>query len=586
MLVEVYLYGLINSAFDFEIIEELSIFEPHIYESIFVKIKVPGKNDAIFGNIYRPNTAPLADLPRALDIHNSIIEKIRDNNLYKKCDVTLCGDLNIDLLQFMQHNLTNQYLESLLSFGYLPIITNPTRIYKKSSTLIDHIFSNKKDYHFDSGILLSPISDHFPVFYIEESTLKNVNLGVLKTRKIDEISTKSFCELLKTAPFKRRVTDIQNPENAFDNFFEIINEARDLAFPETEIKPKKDKIKHSPWMTQGLLVSLKQKQKLFSLKLRKPTESNIAKFKSYNSLYNKIRRKAIQTHYELSFKHFSKDMRNTWRTIREVMGTKKNKDEIPSFFRENGHIITELTEITKGFNNFFSGIGPQLADAIPRSDTSFESFLGNPEPDTFMFSHVHQKLILEICSKLKPKASSGPDLISSKLLKTIMPIIVETFCHLINLSFKTGYIPKQFKLAKVVPIFKSGERDDFNNYRPISLLSSFSKLFEKIVAMQVLHFLNHRDLFYIHQYGFRKGHSTSHPVYHFLDKIYCSLDKETPEYTLGIFIDLKKAFDTVDHEILLKKLEFYGFRNVANTWFRNYLTGRTQYVSINGVNIT
>ena len=233
-------------------------------------------------------------------------------------------------------------------------------------------------------------------------------------------------------------------------------------------------------------------------------------------------------------------MRKTWNTIREVMRTKKNKDEIPSFFRENGNVISDLSDITNGFNNFFAGIGPELANAIPQSQVSFQNFLGNPEPDTFQFSHVHQSLVLEICRKLKPKLSSGPDFISTKLLKLIMPIIIEPFCHLINLSFDTGYIPNQLKIAKVVPIFKSGDRNDFNNYRPISLLSSFSKLFEKIVAKQMMSFINHRDLLYIHQYGFRKGHNTSHPVFQFLDRIYNSLNKETPEFTLGIFIDLKK----------------------------------------------
>ena len=109
-----------------------------------MKIKIPGKKDTIFGNIYRPNTAPHADLERAIEIHSSIVQKIYSNNIYKKCDVTFCGDLNIDLLQFSQHNFTNQYLETLLSAGFLPIITNPTRIHKKSATLIDHIFSNKK----------------------------------------------------------------------------------------------------------------------------------------------------------------------------------------------------------------------------------------------------------------------------------------------------------------------------------------------------------------------------------------------------------------------------------------------------------
>ena len=210
--------------------------------------------------------------------------------------------------------------------------------------------------------------------------------------------------------------------------------------------------------------------------------------------------------------------------------------------------------------------------------------MGEPEPDNFHFSHVHPTLIMKLCSKLKPKTSSGPDHISTKVLKIIIPFILEPFCHLLNLLFETGFIHNEIKIAKVVPVFKSGERDDFNNYRPISLLSCFSKLFEKVVAQQVMYFINHRDILYMHQYGFRKNHNTSHPVMHFLDKIYSSLNKQTPEFTIGIFIDLKKAFDTVDHQILFKKLAFYGFRGVSNVWFQNYLLGRSQFVNIKGVN--
>ena len=145
--------------------------------------------------------------------------------------------------------------------------------------------------------------------------------------------------------------------------------------------------------------------------------------------------------------------------------------------------------------------------------------MGEPEPDNFHFSHVHPTLIMKLCSKLKPKTSSGPDHISTKVLKIIIPFILDPFCHLLNLSFETGFIPNEFKIAKVVPVFKSGERDDFNNYRPISLLSCFSKLFEKVVAQQVMYFINHRDILYMHQYGFQKNHNTSHPLMHFLDKI-------------------------------------------------------------------
>ena len=165
-----------------------------------------------------------------------------------------------------------------------------------------------------------------------------------------------------------------------------------------------------------------------------------------------------------------------------------------------------------------------------------------------------------------------------------MPIIIKPVCHLLNLSLQTGFIPVLLKTAKVVPVYKSDDKHSYTNYRPISLLSSLSKLMEKVVAHKMLGFLHNKKILYKHQYGFRKAHSTTHPIIHFLDKIFTALNNPTSEYTLGVFLDLKKAFDTVDHGILLAKLEHYGFRGIANTWFKNYLGERYQFVSINGTN--
>lgn len=193
-------------------------------------------------------------------------------------------------------------------------------------------------------------------------------------------------------------------------------------------------------------------------------------------------------------------------------------------------------------------------------------------------------VLMDIAKDLKPKCSTGPDGISSKLLKIILPIIIKPVCHLFNLSLQTGYIPIQLKTAKIIPVFKSGDAHLFTNYRPISLLPSLSKLLEKVISRQIFGFLNKHKNLYRHQYGFRKAHSTSHPLIHFLDKIYNSLNKNDAEYTLGVFLDLKKAFDTVNFEILLKKMEHYGFKGISNLWFKNYLYGRLQFVSIDGVN--
>ena len=141
----------LDSSLEYETLDNISVFEPHVYESIFVKIKGHDNKDVIIGNCYRPNTAPLADINRATDIHSSILNKIRTE--YRNCKVVLLGDFNIDLLQSTRHNLSNQYLESLLSGGFLPIITYPTRVHKQSATLIDHIFTNAQSNTFETGII-------------------------------------------------------------------------------------------------------------------------------------------------------------------------------------------------------------------------------------------------------------------------------------------------------------------------------------------------------------------------------------------------------------------------------------------------
>ena len=164
----------------------------------------------------------------------------------------------------------------------------------------------------------------------------------------------------------------------------------------------------------------------------------------------------------------------------------------------------------------------------------------------------------------------------------IAPIIIVPLHYLINLSLESGYIPKELKIAKIVPVFKDGDCHNYTNYRPISLISSFAKLLEKIVARQIVRFLNEQNIIYKHQYGFRATHNTSQPVLHFADKIYNALNQNPQAKTLSIFIDLKKAFDTVDHTILLKKMEHYGIRGLSNVWFQNYLSEREQFVYING----
>ena len=160
-------------------------------------------------------------------------------------------------------------------------------------------------------------------------------------------------------------------------------------------------------------------------------------------------------------------------------------------------IRTFLVQIktAEGFNEFFVNLGPNLANLIPESDKTFNHYLKDAVYEKFVFSNLTPEIVLESVNKLKTKNSEGKDNISSKLLKDIIESIIYPVTHLFNLLFKTGYMPSEYKCAKVGPIFKSGDKASFNNYRPISILPTFSKLLEKIAAMQMFIYLNKFDIF-------------------------------------------------------------------------------------------
>ena len=179
------------------------------------------------------------------------------------------------------------------------------------------------------------------------------------------------------------------------------------------------------------------------------------------------------------------------------------------------------------------------------------------------------------------KNSCGIDEISCKVVKYVAPFISIPLSHIFNLSYETGKIPEQLKTALVTPVYKSSDTDKFSNYRPISVLPCFSKVLEKIMYKRLTSYIEKNGILSDHQYGFRSKSSTSHAIIELIDKVTKAI--ESNEYTIGIFLDLSKAFDTVNHSILLRKLYFYGIRGNCHKWLMNYLTNRRQIVKYNQV---
>ena len=210
-------------------------------------------------------------------------------------------------------------------------------------------------------------------------------------------------------------------------------------------------------------------------------------------------------------------------------------------------------------------------------DQHFENFLKTNITSSFSFSHVTGREISDIIGNMKNKNSQGHDNISNRLMKKISPAIVYPLSVIVNQSLYLGKFPDSLKIAKVIPIYKKSEFDKFENYRPISILPSLSKIFEKVVHKQILKYFTDNDLFMQSQHGFRPNFSTETVAIEFVDRIKIKIDNG--HVPLSIFMDLSKAFDTINHEILLTKLKFYGLDFSSLSWFTSYISNRKQYVS-------
>ena len=335
-------------------------------------------------------------------------------------------------------------------------------------------------------------------------------------------------------------------------------------------------------MTKGLLISRKNKLELHKLSIVSPSDINLKKYKRYRNIYASLLCKSKQMYYEKTLKANKKNPKKTWDVIKEATFGHNPISKIEKI-SSNGKTLMDPTEISNEFNNFFTNIGNEISNSIYPTIKTYNDYVPiNQNIPTLDLGNTGPIHIADIVKSLQPKKSTDVDGLSMYHIKKIINEINVPLAHIFNMSLSKGIFPDKLKTAKVVPIFKMGRKDLCDNYRPISLLSTLSKILEKIVLIQLTNHLEINKLIYKHQYGFQNNKSTEHSLLHLSNFINTALNEN--KYCIGVFLDLKKAFDVCSHKILLNKLKKLGIKNTALKWFESYLKNRNQVVEINGKN--
>ena len=289
-------------------------------------------------------------------------------------------------------------------------------------------------------------------------------------------------------------------------------------------------------------------------------------------------KKSKKDYYQSYFLENKSNIKETWKGIKNIISlNKKAESRLAKIKTKNGY-TEDTTEIAAEFNNFFSTVGNTIDEKTPVTNKCFTDYLTESTQPPILLQSVDSQEIVYFISQMKSSKACGPTSIPNNLLKEHKHIFSTILATLINKSFSDGTFPDLLKLANVIPIYKKKEKLLCSNYRPISLLSNISKIYEKVFHSRLYQFFEENNMFYDLQFGFRKKHSTDHALLSITENIKSKIDNRN--LTCGIFIDLEKAFDTVNHRILLKKLEYYGIKGTANHWLCDYLTGRKQRVKI------
>lgn len=516
--------------------------------------------------IYRPPKGNFDDFLSRLNESLNILSNLKSNhNMY------VTGDFNIDFLKESRQRA--DIIELFESYGLSRIFSEPSRISRLTQSCIDNIFTDYDNSTYQHKTIDPYFSDHRAQIVSMPLVVSGSKLVTKMKYSINSRNIQRFKILLAEINWES-VRD-NNAAKYYENFHSALQGCFDDCFPKIVVKNtsslrNSDKLKNK---NEGLHKAIEAAQTIYEVRKDKASWELLSVLKRHlREYYTNIRRYRNEMHVQLA----ENKTRAIWNIIRNQTGKSK----------ENTENVSVLN--AEKFNKFFSEIGEiiskQCNPSVDQASTMLRKNKGrlSSSCQSMFLEPTTASEVSNIVCNLKNKKSGDVYGLNSELFKQIYPILSDALCEVLNMCMEQGIFPQELKIARVVPVHKKDDVDEEGNYRPVSILPIISKVFEEILRKRLLSFLDEHSCISDSQHGFRSKRSTTSAIVELIAGVTEALDHHLHPEILAL--DLSKAFDCVDREILLEKMEYYGVRGIALKFIRSYLTDRKQVVTWKGMN--
>ena len=550
--------------------------EDNNIESMWLQISLPNNKPFLLNYVYRPPNSK----QEWIDLYEKQIDLADQTNFH----MFLLGDLNINYIptNYSATNYSgtfnNKKWEILVEkFGMSQMVNFPTRVTNSSSTIIDHIYCTSKSLIKDVLVPSCSASDHYPVSFLrinKHTEPKGHEHEHIHYRSFKTFDENEFSKTLANVRFSI-IETINNPNAQLEVFYHLLNEVLSQHAP---MKLKRVKRHKQPeWFNEEIKCAILERNRLHKRK----------EFTHYKMMRNKVTlliKKSKKSFYNKAIME-NKNSAELWKTLKSIQSPGDSTNDgfiLPKSMSHCNNNIQGKENILNALNEHFVNI----SNIVEKTNYDERDFI-------HLGKYLHEKLrhnyfdvqfitpfeVKCIIDRLDITKSTGLDGIGPNILKYCGDYITESIAHIINSSISQGIFPDALKEAYVIPIFKGGTREDPSNYRPISILPTISKIFERHIAQQLHTFFKDTDIIHVTQSGFRKQHSCHTALTRLIDAFLREIDNG--KYVGAVFLDLRKAFDLVDHQILIHKLKLYQFSDKTVHIFKSYLNNRHQKMKVN-----